>query len=49
MLGVMTIISNIRQCGSRGEKGVSEVLEIVSEVCRKGEYQYRQRGVIMIR
>jgi len=28
----------VMRCGSRGEEGVSKVLEIVSKVGRQGEY-----------
>jgi len=36
--GVLNISSRVMQCGSRGEEGVSKVLEIVSKVGRQGIY-----------
>jgi len=36
--GLLNISSRVKQCGSRGQESVSNVLEIVSEVGRQGEY-----------
>jgi len=38
--GVLNILSRVMPCGSRGEEGVSKILEIVSKVGRQGEYIY---------
>ena len=43
--GVLNISSGVMQCGSRGEEGVSKVLEIVGEVGRQGEYIYGLGGL----
>jgi len=37
---VLNIPSRVMRCGSRGEEGVSKVLEIVSKVGRQGKYMY---------
>jgi len=37
---VLTISSRVLPCGSRGEEGVSEVLDIVSKPRRHSEYIY---------
>ena len=42
--GVSNISSRVMRCGSRGEEGVSKVLEIVSKVGRQGEYIYGLGG-----
>lgn len=42
--GVLNISSRVMRCGSRGEEGVSKVLEIVSKVGRQGEYIYGLGG-----
>jgi len=42
--GVLNILSRVKRCGSRGEKGVSKVLEIVSKVGRQGGYIYGLGG-----
>jgi len=42
--GVLNISSMVMGCGSRGEKGVSKVLEIVSKVRRQGKYIYGLGG-----
>jgi len=42
--GVLNISSRVMGCGSRGEEGVSKVLEIVSKVGRQGEYIYGLGG-----
>jgi len=41
---VLSIMSGVKRCGSRGEEGVSKVLEIVSKVGRQGEYIYGLGG-----
>jgi len=40
----LNISSRVMRCGTRGEEGVSKVLEIVSKVGRQGEYIYRLGG-----
>jgi hypothetical protein len=42
--GVLNISSRVMRCGSRGEEGVSKILEIVSKVGRQGEYIYGLGG-----
>jgi len=42
--GVLNISSRVMRCGSRGEEGMSKVLEIVSKVGRQGEYIYGLGG-----
>ena len=44
VLGVLNQSSRVMQCSSRGEEGVSKVLEIASKVGRQGEYIYGLRG-----
>jgi len=46
--GVLNISSRVMRCGSRGEEGVSRVLEIVSMVGRQGEYMHGLGGVFLI-
>jgi len=43
-LGVLNILSRVMQCGSRGEEGVSKVLEILSKVGKQREYTYGLGG-----
>jgi len=43
-LAVLNISSRVMRCCSRGEEGVSKVLEIVSMVGRQGEYIYGLGG-----
>jgi len=43
--GVLNISSRVMRCGSRGEEGVSNVLEIVSKEGRQGEYIYGLGGI----
>jgi len=42
--GMLNISSRVMRSGSRGDEGVSKVLEIVSKVGRQGEYMYRLGG-----
>jgi len=42
--GVLNILSRVMRCGSRGEEGVSKVLEIVTKVGWHGEYIYGLGG-----
>jgi len=42
--GVLNILSSVLRCGSRGEEGVSKVLEIVSKVGRQCKYIYGLGG-----
>jgi len=42
--GVLNISSRVMRYGSRGEKGVSKVMEIVSKVDRQGKYKYGLGG-----
>ena len=42
--GMLNISSWVMRCGSRGEEGVSKVLEIVSKVGTQGEYIYGLGG-----
>jgi len=42
--GVLNISSTVKRCGSRGEEGVSKILEIVTNVRRHGEYIYGLGG-----
>jgi len=48
-LGVFNISPRSMECGTRGEEGVSKVLEIVSKVGRQSEYICRIGGVFLIR
>jgi len=43
-LGVLNKSSSVIQCGSRGEEGVSNILEIVSKAGMQGEYIYGLEG-----
>ena len=43
-LGVVNILSRVMPCGSRGEEGVSNVLESLSKVGRQGKYIYGVGG-----
>jgi len=47
--GVLNILSRVMRRGSRGEEGVSKVLEIVSKVGWQGEYLYGLGRVFLIR
>jgi hypothetical protein len=42
--GVLNISSKVMRCGSRGEEGVSKVLEIVDMVGRERKYIYGLGG-----
>jgi len=42
--GVLNILSRVMRCDSRGEEGVSKVLQIVSKVGRLGTYIYGLGG-----
>jgi len=42
--GVLNISSRVMQCGGRGAKGMSKVLQIVSKRGRQGEYIYGLGG-----
>jgi hypothetical protein len=46
--GELNALSLGMHCGSRGEKGVSQVLEIVSKVSGQGEYTDVLGGVFLI-
>jgi len=48
VLRVLNILSRVMRCSSRGEPGLSNVLEIVSKVYRTDEYISALRGVISI-
>jgi len=43
--GVLNLWSRVMHCWSKGEEGVSKVLEIVSKVGRQGEYIYGLWGL----
>jgi len=47
--GVVNISSGVIQCGSKGEEGMLKVMEIVSNVGRRGGYLYGFAGVLLIR
>ena len=42
---MFNILLWVMRCGSRGEEGVSKVLEIVSKVGRQGGYIYGLGGL----
>jgi len=47
--GVLNILPGGTRCGSRGEEGVSKVLENVGNVGRQGKYIYGIGGISLIR
>jgi len=46
VLGVLNISSRVMRCGSRGQEGVSKVLEIVCNVGRQGEIYMGLEGFL---
>jgi len=46
--GVLNISSRVRWCGSSGEKGLTKIVDIVSMVCRQGEYGCGLGGAFLI-